>query len=946
MSDFRTISHWRYWGKASEGACWHPLAAHSLDVAATGVALLGRCRGLHQKMAQRLSLSLAEVDNWVAYWLALHDLGKFAESFQAQRLDLFVELRGRNPDAAKIYDVRHDSLGWRFWDKVVLDQLVDQSWFGPASEDLADGLNCWMRASAGHHGQPPQPGGAWKQHFHAQDDGAAALQFVDGMRAMFLSDDLVASVGRQDAHHFLAVSQEMSWWMAGLAVLADWLGSNVLYFPYLDGADASLSLAAYWQRAQRQAQAAVSASGVVPPQAAAAMPFDRLFPGIAHPSPLQHWAAGVALADGPQLHCLEDVTGAGKTEAAVMLTHRLMAAGHATGFFVALPTMATANAMYERIATAYQCLFDDAASLILATSSRSLVDAFAATIVEDLGAHVLPPDAAEGDKAQRDETASARCAAWLADHHKRALLSPAGVGTIDQALMAVLHSKHQSLRLLGLQGKVLVVDEVHACDAYMLKVLAVLLEFHARGGGSVVLLSATLPQRVRQTLLRAFSRGVGHSAPQLGSSAYPLATTWPTVDGGAGAAAETAIETRSDVRRVVRVEMHELMDQALAVIRRALAAGQCVCWVRNTVADAIDAFTLFQQELAPERLWLFHARFALHDRLAMEQRVLQSFGKTSDPAERAGRLLIATQVVEQSLDVDFDLLLSDLAPIDRLVQRAGRLRRHRRRPDGTPQVDPGAADARGTPVLHLLCPPWNTSPGEDWYKDTFAKAAAVYPDHAQLWLTMQALRGGAFTMPDDARRLIEHVFGDEADVPAGLQANAQAAEGQGFAEQAQAMMNTLTLAEGYSRSQSGGVDWWSDARTPSRLGEATSTVTLARWDGAHLRPWVDRRHGWAYSSLRMAERVMAATAAVDDAALQAAIDGVNEELPAHGRWTVLLPLRETPDGWIGEAMSAESRGRPAQRRRWCYDARRGLEAWRRNVDPAADSIERQEHAEP
>jgi len=133
------------------------------------------------------------------------------------------------------------------------------------------------------------------------------------------------------------------------------------------------------------------------------------------------------------------------------------------------------------------------------------------------------------------------------------------------------------------------------------------------------------------------------------------------------------------------------------MITQVLAAGRCVCWVRNTVADALQAYARFQPRMPEENLLLFHARFALRDRLDMEERVLASFGKASTPTQRAGRLLIATQVVEQSLDVDFDLLVTDLAPIDRVIQRAGRLRRHRRTADGTPQCDPAAADQRGEP---------------------------------------------------------------------------------------------------------------------------------------------------------------------------------------------------------------------------------------------------------
>ncbi len=920
-----------YWGKAQPSlgqpaaARFHRLSHHSLDVVAVGVQTLRRMPTLRSRFASRLGLSHRQLEAWAAFWLALHDLGKFAESFQSQCPDVFKALRGRAPDPAKPYTLRHDSLGMLFWKDVLRDRVIEEPWFGDNGDELAHGLDCWARACTGHHGQPPTEGDHWEQHFDKREDRAAALAFADAMRAMFIGPDLAQAIAAQDPSAFLAASQELSWWMAGLAVLADWLGSNTSYFAY--HAD-PLPLADYWQLAQRQAGIALAASGIVAPASAKAMAFAALCPSIASASPLQHWAEHKPLPAGPQIHLLEDVTGAGKTEAALMLAHRLMAGGQVDGFFIALPTMATANAMYSRIAETYLRLFADPTSLVLATGQRRLVEEFAAT--------VLPAGAQEHDPRQRDESASARCTAWLADHNKRALLSPAGVGTIDQALLAVLHSKHQSLRLLGLMRKLLVVDEVHACDTYMQGVLEVLLEFHARAGGSAILLSATLPQRMKQSLLAAFARGLQAPAPCAVATAYPLATSWPAQDGSV--LTQDAIATRADVQRRVAVRCSSDITEVETAIQHALAAGQCVCWVRNTVADAVAALDSFRTRLPSGHALLFHARFTLHDRLAMEEQVIKTFGKDSTSAQRAGRLLVATQVVEQSLDVDFDLLVTDLAPIDRVIQRAGRMRRHRRRADGTPQADPSAADERGEPLLWVMTPPWTETPDARWFKAAFPKAAAVYAHHGQLWLSARALRAGGFTMPDDARGLIEGVFGTDAEIPPGLDANAMAAEGQGFAAQGQAQMNTLKLAGGYTR---GGIDWWSEAKTPSRLGEATSTVALARWVGGRLLPWVERAHGWAYSSLRMAERLIDDTAIDPDTRRQAVIEAAQAELPARGRWTVLLPMTETPKGWVGEALAAPRKGQAPRLLTWCYDPQRGL----RLFEPDAPDIALKEDPE-
>ena len=411
---------------AAEHPC-HLLALHSLDVAAVAASLVRRWPGLRRLLTRQLPLTEAQLEGWVAFWIALHDLGKFAQSFQSQCPDLFVSLRARAPDPARPYTRHHDSLGLVFWNEVLRERVVAEEWLGRGTDELAYGLDAWVRSTTGHHGEPPQAGDAWTQHFRPRDDGPASETFVDAVRRLFLTDDTCAAIARLDPSASLGASKQLSWWLAGLTVLADWLGSNTLFFPYESRPQA---LDAYWLRALRQAEAALSASGVLPPARLPATGFGALFPSLPAPSPLQQWAATQPLAPEPQIHLLEDVTSAGKTEAALMLTHRLMAADLADGFYIALPTMATAHAMYGRLASAYGRMFADAASLVLATGQRDLVESFARS--------VLPADHHERDPRQTDQTASAGCAAWLADHRKRALLSPAGVGTIDQALLAVL----------------------------------------------------------------------------------------------------------------------------------------------------------------------------------------------------------------------------------------------------------------------------------------------------------------------------------------------------------------------------------------------------------------------------------------------------------------------------------------------------------------------------
>ena len=909
-----TLDGFAYWGKArpADGAPdLHLLPYHSLDVAAVGRVYLQRTPALMAWLSDQLGVTDNEaICDWVAFWLALHDLGKFSISFQGQRADLAERLQGEAPTSV-FAGVRHDSLGMQFWTDHVQRRAEDGAWFGD-DLDVFDGIQCWVRAVTGHHGQPPlSQVDHLASHFRPRDV-AAAQGFVDAMRELLLTAGAAAIPAAVSAEAFERISRTLSWWIAGLAVLADWVGSNADIFKYCDRPATSLN--AYWQEARRLAEVALSHSGVLPAGRQAQRPFSELFPTIRQPSPLQDWAASVAITSGPQIHLLEDVTGSGKTEAAVILTHRLMASSCADGFFIGLPTMATANAMYGRIANVYDLLFDNPTSLVLAHGRKTLVEEFAASVIES--------GRDEGDASQLDESASRRCVRWLADHNKRALLAHAGVGTVDQALLGALQSKHQSLRLLGLMRKVLVIDEVHACDAYMQRTLEVLLEFHAHAGGSAILLSATLTQRMKTALLKAFAKGCIHRVPALMSSSYPLATSWSAAQ--PDASVETAIATRPDVQRTVKVRYETDLSSVVTGIATALAAGQCVAWIRNTVGDALEARAALAAHVPDEHITLFHARFTLGDRLDIEDAVLRTFGPSSGPAERAGRLLIATQVAEQSLDIDLDLVVSDLAPIDRLIQRAGRLRRHVRDATGQRLFEPGATDQRGEPCLWVLGPSWTETPAASWFKQPFPKAAGVYPHHGQLWLTARALRAGQFMMPDDARYLIDTVFGDESEVPKGLQGNANSAEGKAYGDASVADLKCVKLANGYVRK---GMEWDPDTVAPSRLGEDTIDVLLGHWDGDQLKAWrADKppQHAWAYSTVRVAKRLIAAAIPEQSPTRGAALKAQLESLPGGGKWVVLLALENRGARYLARAQGMANEGQPPRMDLWRYDRKVGL----------------------
>ena len=907
MTDFTQ----HYWGKADPAYSgeqkWHPLAYHSLDVAAVGMKYLKQS-SLLKSCCTLLDCSEEAFLSWAAFLLTLHDLGKFSEAFQSQRPDLIFELQNREPMANKIYNERHDSLGYWLWNDDFFDEVTQKIGFDN-SRDLQRSLRCWLQAVTGHHGAPPKPHGN-VDNFFRQADKQAAAEFVCAMAALHLTDEAKRIPVKINPKDFQHASELLSWWFAGVTVLADWLGSNTQFFPYQNQ---PTNLADYWQYAQGQAVTALSHSGVLPVATKTGLSLKDLFQAIKIASPLQQWAASVDIPQAPQIYLLEDITGAGKTEAALLLAYRLMEKNLSEGFYIGLPTMATANAMYKRIAGVYQKLFDGNADLALIHGYKKLVDEFAASI--------LPFSTPEHDAKQLDDTATARCSAWLADHSKRALLASAGIGTIDQALLAVLHSKHQSLRLLGLFNKVLIIDEVHACDAYMQGVLEVLLEFHGRTGGSVILLSATLPNRMKQALFDAYAKGRHQeAAPLLCSEAYPLATRWHD---GQSALQEHALASRACVSRTVQVHYEAGDEKIYSHIIAALQLGQCVGWIRNTVADAMTAYERLAKTISAEKITLFHARFAMRDRLNKEAHVMGTFGESSDQLARQGRLMIATQVAEQSLDVDFDVLITDLAPIDRVLQRAGRLQRHVRDACGNRLIETEAKDQRSPPCLWVYAPAWTTQPKADWYSATLKKAQYVYGHHGQLWLTAKVLQNGSFNMPADARRLIESVFSDTEILPESLSKNAMRAEGQDMSEASLAQLNTLKINGGYKRGEIS--DWWGESKTPSRLGEETIEVMLAKWVDGNLQRWSEGV--WAYSMVKVVTRLLAKVDLPSDPMQKIAYTHMQQTLPSQGKWCVLLPLSQSLDGvWTGQAWTAgnEKSGKKPELLTWLYDADFGL----------------------
>ncbi|MCY4454646.1 MAG: CRISPR-associated helicase Cas3' [Immundisolibacterales bacterium] len=824
----------RFWGKArprdpAPAPTWHPLAYHALDVAAVGEALLMQQRGPGGSLPDSLGFTRDITIRVVCFLLCLHDIGKFARKFQAKVPNLYPSHLGDVPADLSIH-FDHGAGGLRLFDAAAEAFKLPIG----ARPDVWRPL---ISAVTGHHGSPPDPGSGRSLVALRSDFGQAGIgaahEFIQRVRPLFRIPENFPVLDRPRA-------RRASHALAGLAVLADWIGSNQDWFPYREP---NQDLDSHWRGARAWAARAVTEAAVVPAGVGRHLEYTELIGSGTVPSPMQEWTRSVELPAGPALFMIEDETGSGKTEAALMLAHRLMQGGRADGVYVALPTMATANAMFERLAAVYRRLFSAECrpSIVLAHGARELHQGFQAALPRG-GRVERPYSNGDGTEEPSETTASAACAAWIADDRRKAFLADAGAGTIDQAILAVLPSRHQSLRLLGLMRRVLILDEVHAYDAYMQREMERLLEFQAGLGGSAILLSATLPLSIRRRLTDAFAKGLdGDTGAGDDSMDYPLATVCAGETRFAKRVAGQAGRARSLPVRFLRSP-----DDALEKVERAARAGNAVLYIRNTVDDALDAHAaLASRGLAPG---LFHARYALVDRLNIENRVVEAFGRRSTRPGRSGRILVATQVVEQSLDLDFDTLVTDLAPIDLLIQRAGRLWRHDR------------PEREGRPELIVVGPEPVKDADEKWFSRAFPRTAYVYRDHARLWLTARVLENaGAITSPGGLRTLVESVYGEEAGegIPADLQGSLFETEGRAGADRGVATANLLDFTAGYVRD---GGAWEVDVRTPTRLDDDPSvTLRLARVRDGRVEPYaLDSAPEEAWRAWRLSEASVSA----------------------------------------------------------------------------------------
>ena len=755
-----------FWGKAFPRGRMGPERVHLLehhltDVGACLEALLGQ-RTIRRRLAR--TAGLADLDDAtvarLAVFAALHDIGKVNLGFQTQvwrESDLEGRSRpvraGHTSVLMPVLDGRDgETAGW-FFDALGWDDLLAWDDRGGVT------VSSLSLAALSHHGRPVDPHDTlepnprlWRS-FGNLEPGSFVERVARSLREWF------PAAFRAEAPP-LPSAPEFQHMFMGLCNLADWIGSDEDLFPYVDEPRSD-----YHTTARERAGYAINALGLDVPDRRKSPPrlpgFGELFgiEGAPRPNAIQEQAAWRTPLD-ERLVIVESETGSGKTEAALLRFAAMYRRRLVDGLYFALPTRAAAKQLHDRITAFAERMFPEGQSPEPVLAVPGYVRAGEVTGTRLPGFEVLwddDPDAATGRRR------------WAAESAKRFLAAIIAVGTVDQAMLAALQVKHSHLRAACLARNLLVVDEVHASDPYMRVILEALLNAHLGAGGYALLMSATLGSAARRQWLlrpRRASDLPKQSLHEAIGTAYPAVST--RGEDGEIVAAAGENDRRKTVRLHTLRAMHDFAEAA-GLALAAARSGAKVLVVRNTVDYAVrmqraieaaagkgDIDLMFRLNGKPT---LHTGRFAAEDRLLLDAEVEKQLGKRRPGG---GRIVVGTQTLEQSLDIDADLLITDLCPMDVLLQRIGRLHRHVRedRPYGF----------RETRCIVLLPPHDDLTPLLERKPGGPARnglGGYVYPDLRVLELTRQlvvehATAGQPWRIPAMNRELVERTTHPDA----------------------------------------------------------------------------------------------------------------------------------------------------------------------------------------
>lgn len=739
---------------------WLPLWQHLDDAAAVAGWLWDHWLPISVRRVVAAGLPDLGHGRTLAIWLAsMHDIGKATPAFAVQVPCLADRMRehGLTCDRGFVEADRRHGRHAVAGHVVLLEWLEARQWDRRSAGSLAVVVG-------GHHGIPPEAGEVRTLPHYPHLLGDCAWQAIrreilDRQCRRWAGDVL-------DSVKEIRLTQPTQVALSSIVTLADWIASNDYYFPFTRFPNEVTSASP-----DRVAQAVGRLDlpppwHAVPPNAptgALLLERFRLNESVVV-RPVQEDSVAMAnRMNGTGLIVIEAPMGEGKTEAALLAAEVLAAKSGAGGVFVGLPTQATANAMFDRLVPWIRGVPDAGGNgrraTWLAHGKASLQPGFRQMRIEGRFRAVESDAGATGGRHQNpDKPPTVVVDDWLAGR-KKGVLASFVAGSIDQLLFMGLKAKYLSLRHLAMAGKVVVIDEAHAYDVYMSTYMDRVLEWLGAWQVPVIVLSATLPSSRRREMLEAYEKGAG-SRPVTTEDSGTI--SYPRISATTGSERLNLFPQPSRSEMPVRLALlSDDLDALIAELDPVLGQGACVAVIRNTVRRAQETARALESRFGEERVTLAHSRFLACDRARIDDALLRRFGPPDGGSVRPwGHAVVATQVIEQSLDVDFDLLITDVAPVDLLLQRIGRMHRHDRgeRPESVREprcVITGVIDRENDPP------------------DIERGTRHVYDGHLLL-RTLAAIRthlhssGAPLRIPTDIAPLVEQVYAlDPEEAPIG-----------------------------------------------------------------------------------------------------------------------------------------------------------------------------------
>ncbi len=709
----------------AETTAYHLLTYHLLDVAAVACRMWDDVLSAAQKtrLQELLGLDAEATRQLLALLAGLHDIGKATPGFQKKVADLYEALCEADEDLREhSYIDDHGILSAVILQRWLKDEMsVKKMRAGQLAAVIGGHHGAWISSNERQQAQASIGKEKWKT---LQKELIAQLQATLGVDEISLPED-------PQAFNVFAA------FLSGFVSVCDWVGSDAQYFALDEGIRDAQD---YFRDSLEKASAALIGKGFIGWEADGSKPtFCEAFSYLGHED--QNFEANEMqrvgidklsdFTEAPRLILVEYLTGGGKTELALHIGDLLVNRFDLAGGYIAMPTQATSNQMFERVGEYLQRRYPKKSinfHLIHGQSDQ-----------QKPYQEIQPQPEREGNES------GLSAEDWFQRNSKYALLAPFGVGTIDQAMLSVLQAKHHFVRQYALSQKLVIFDEIHSYDTYMNVIIERLLGWLRALGTPMILLSATLARQNRQALLEAV--GATDTGDAL-AIPYPRLTV-VAQDGNVAAHPLPRPETRAIAIEAIPPDDGSLLDAILPSYRQ----GGCIAIVCNTVNESICVARFLREEAAgidKDDVWLFHARFPPVWRKDREDEVLAAFGKDAKEGERPERkILVATQIIEQSLDLDFDLMISRTAPIDLLIQRVGRLHRHpRKRP----------ADLED-PILLLRQPDMDDDGIPDFDVDEFVYARFFL---LKSWLKLREM--SVLRSPDDVDELMDFVYSEGVEI--------------------------------------------------------------------------------------------------------------------------------------------------------------------------------------